>query len=82
MYESKILSPSFLFDDLTNLAQGVDVPDPNGPSYEVEIEVSAAVIREEGLKALASQPHNYVGVVEGLLENYRVLARAADIKPS
>lgn len=58
----------------------MEVPDPGGPSYEVEIEVSAAAIREEGLKALSGQPHNYVGVVEGLLENYRVLARAADSK--
>jgi len=64
------------------LTQGVPVQDLDGPSLEVEIEVSTTSIREHGGKALKGLPHQYPELVEGLLDNYRVLAREADRPPS
>ncbi|KAG9249106.1 CYTH-like domain-containing protein [Calycina marina] len=54
---------------------------PHGKSFEVEIEVAASAIREEGQKVMNHQDNRYVDLVEGLLDNYRVLVKAADAKP-
>jgi len=64
--------------DLTQVTQ---VFGANGTSriekeHELEIEVSTAAIREQGLLAASGDPANeYMKLVEGFLDNVRVLAR-------
>jgi polynucleotide 5'-triphosphatase len=53
------------------------VQDLDGSSFEVEIEVSTAAIKENGIRAKEGHPNSYIELVEGLLDNYRLLARAA-----
>ncbi|MCJ1375405.1 mRNA-capping enzyme subunit beta [Loxospora ochrophaea] len=43
--------------------------------HELEIEVSSADIRRQGLLAKAGQPSNYEELVRGFIDNVRVLAR-------
>lgn len=42
--------------------------------HELEIEVSTAAIREQAQRAAAGQPHEYTALVEGFLDNMRLLA--------
>lgn len=44
--------------------------------HELEIEVSAAAVRDQGKRAMTGQPHKYSELIEGLMDNVRVLARA------
>jgi polynucleotide 5'-triphosphatase len=44
--------------------------------HELEIEISTAAIREQGQRAAAGEANEYVSLVEGFLDNMRVLARA------
>lgn len=44
--------------------------------HELEIEIATAAIREQGRRAAAGEPNEYVSLVEGFLDNMRVLARA------
>jgi polynucleotide 5'-triphosphatase len=44
--------------------------------HELEIEVSSAAVREQGKRALAGQPHKYRELIEGFMDNVRILARA------
>lgn len=44
--------------------------------HELEIELSAAKLREQGLLAMSSRPHKYGELVQGLIDNVRVLTRA------
>lgn len=44
--------------------------------HELEIEVSTQAIREQGRRAAKTEPNEYITLVEGLLDNVRVLARA------
>ncbi|KAA8577091.1 hypothetical protein EYC84_007098 [Monilinia fructicola] len=37
--------------------------------HELEIELSAAAVREQGLKARNGEPHDYAKLVEGLIDN-------------
>jgi polynucleotide 5'-triphosphatase len=43
--------------------------------HELEIEVSAAAVREQGRLAQAREPNQYGELIEGLMDNVRVLAR-------
>lgn len=43
--------------------------------HELEIELSAAALRDQGQRAVASQQNEYLTLVEGLIDNVRVLAR-------
>jgi hypothetical protein len=45
--------------------------------HEIEIEVSAAALRGQGDRMRKGQPHQYSELVEGLVDNVRVLARKA-----
>lgn len=45
--------------------------------HELEIELGAGVLIEQGRRALAGESHMYQELVEGLLDNVRVLARKA-----
>ncbi|OAQ96929.1 hypothetical protein LLEC1_03116 [Akanthomyces lecanii] len=43
--------------------------------HELEIEVSGAAVIEQGRRAMTGEPHGYQELVEGFLDNVRVLAR-------
>jgi polynucleotide 5'-triphosphatase len=45
--------------------------------HELEIEVSTAAIREQGLKAQNQELHEYPTLVEGLLNNVCLLSKIA-----
>jgi hypothetical protein len=52
-------------------------PTKNDFDHELEVEVSAAEIRRQGLLAVAGDPSNqYEELVKGFVDNIRVLARA------
>ncbi|KAH8816567.1 putative mRNA capping nucleoside-triphosphatase [Xylogone sp. PMI_703] len=44
--------------------------------HELEIEISTAAVRDHGRRAAMGEQNEYVSLVEGLLDNVRVLARA------
>jgi polynucleotide 5'-triphosphatase len=44
--------------------------------HELEIEVATPAIREQGQRAMSGQPNEYLALVEGFIDNVRVLARA------
>lgn len=56
-----------------NVVQGVNRTDKE---HELEIELSTAAIMEQGRRAATGEPNEYVSLVEGFLDNMRVLARA------
>ncbi|KAJ4163598.1 hypothetical protein LMH87_005318 [Akanthomyces muscarius] len=43
--------------------------------HELEIEVSGTAVIEQGRRAMTGEPHGYQELVEGFLDNVRVLAR-------
>jgi hypothetical protein len=45
--------------------------------HELEIELAPGVLLEQGRRAMANEPHRYQELVEGLVDNVRVLARKA-----
>ncbi|KAL2260105.1 hypothetical protein VTK26DRAFT_6009 [Humicola hyalothermophila] len=66
--------------DLTQVTQMV--PGPNNThrtekEHELEVEVDPGPLIEQGRRAMESQPHQYIEVVEGLVNNIRILARKA-----
>jgi polynucleotide 5'-triphosphatase len=52
--------------------QGVNRVDKE---HELEIEVSTAAIMDQGRKAASGEPNEYLALVEGLIDNVRVLSR-------
>jgi hypothetical protein len=56
--------------DLTQVTQG------GIKEHELEIELATSVLRDHGLRAAAGQPNEYLALVEGFIDNVRVLARA------
>lgn len=44
--------------------------------HELEIEVSTPAIRDQGMKAASGEANEYISLVEGLIDNVRVLSRA------
>ncbi|KAK4237523.1 CYTH-like domain-containing protein [Achaetomium macrosporum] len=65
--------------DLTQVTQSVG--GPGNPrvekEHELEVEVDPAPLIDQGQRAMEGQPHQYVEVVEGLVNNIRILARKA-----
>jgi polynucleotide 5'-triphosphatase len=57
---------------MLTLFQGVNRVDKE---HELEIEVSAAAIMDQGRKAASGEPNEYLALVEGLIDNVRVLSR-------
>jgi hypothetical protein len=45
--------------------------------HELEIELSAAALIEQGRRAANGEPHQYQELVEGLVDNVRLIARRA-----
>jgi polynucleotide 5'-triphosphatase len=44
--------------------------------HELEIEVSTAAIREQGMRAVSGEKNEYLALVEGMIDNIRVLSKA------
>ncbi len=42
---------------------------------ELEIELSSAAVREQGRRVVAGEPHKLTELVQGLVDNVRLLAR-------
>ncbi|AEO68177.1 uncharacterized protein THITE_2117601 [Thermothielavioides terrestris NRRL 8126] len=67
--------------DLTQVTQSVAGPGNSQrieKEHELEIEVDPSPLIEQGRRAMEGQPHQYVDVVEGLVNNIRILARKAN----
>lgn len=47
----------------------------NDKEHELEIEVSGPAIIEQGRRAMAGEPQGYQDLIEGFIDNIRVLAR-------
>jgi hypothetical protein len=45
--------------------------------HELEVEIDPTPVIEQGRRAMEGQPHQYVEVVDGLVNNIRILARKA-----
>ncbi|KAH0595125.1 hypothetical protein MHUMG1_06874 [Metarhizium humberi] len=45
--------------------------------HELEIELASAIVLDQGAKAMSGAPHRYQELIEGFLDNVRVLARKA-----
>lgn len=63
--------------DLTQVTQMATV---NGvkrmeKEHELEIEISAAAVRDQGQRAARNEPNEYLSLVEGMIDNVRVLQR-------
>ena len=58
-------------NQITQASQRID------KEHELEIEVSAATLIEQGRRAMSGEPHRYQELVEGLVDNVRVLSRKA-----
>ena len=56
--------------DLTQVTQG------GTKEHELEVELATPALREQGLRAASGQPNEYLALVEGFIDNVRVLARA------
>ena len=56
----------------SNTTQGINRAEKE---HELEIELSTAAVREQGLRAAAGERHEYLALVEGLVNNVRLLAR-------
>lgn len=66
--------------DLTQVTQ--KVPGPGNTQrfdkeHELEIEVNPEAVLDQGRRVLAHQPHQYPELVDGLVNNIRILARKA-----
>jgi polynucleotide 5'-triphosphatase len=65
-------SHPFIIRGSSNIIQGVNRTEKE---HELEIELSTAAVREQGLRAMAGERHEYLALVEGLVDNVRLLAR-------
>ncbi|CZT44430.1 related to mRNA-capping enzyme subunit beta [Rhynchosporium secalis] len=63
--------------DLTQVSQQTTVNGvvQNTKEHELEIELLTAAVRDQGSKAASGQQNEYISLVEGFLDNMRVLAR-------
>lgn len=43
--------------------------------HELEIEISTAAVRDQGQRAARNEPNEYLSLVEGMIDNVRVLQR-------
>ena len=67
--------PTKLSETILTGVQGVNRTEKE---HELEIEVSTAAIQDQGQRAAAGQAEGYLALVEGFLNNYRVLSRYAE----
>ncbi|KAG7293996.1 hypothetical protein NEMBOFW57_004057 [Staphylotrichum longicolle] len=66
--------------DLTQVTQsvtGVANTQRMEKEHELEVEIDPGPVIEQGRRAMEGQPHQYVEVVDGLVNNIRILARKA-----
>ncbi|KAK4111741.1 mRNA triphosphatase CET1 [Canariomyces notabilis] len=66
--------------DLTQVTQNVAGPgntQRQEKEHELEVEVDPVALIDQGRRARESQPHQYLDLVEGLVNNIRILARKA-----
>lgn len=56
----------------TSLTQGAHRP---GKEHELEIELSASTIIEQGRRLMSHEPHKYPELVEAFVDNIRLLSR-------
>ncbi|KAH6623217.1 CYTH-like domain-containing protein [Chaetomium tenue] len=66
--------------DLTQVTQsvaGVTNTQRTEKDHELEVEIDPTPVIEQGRRAMEGQPHQYVEVVDGLVNNIRILARKA-----
>ena len=45
--------------------------------HELEIELAAGLVLEQGRRVVEGQPHRYRELIEGFVDNLRLLARKA-----
>ncbi|KAG6003192.1 hypothetical protein E4U21_002269 [Claviceps maximensis] len=66
--------------DLTQVVMSNSGPG-NAPKtdkeHELEIELASPIVLDQGAKAMSGAPHRYQELIEGFLDNVRVLARKA-----
>lgn len=63
---------------LVRFANGREQKEPRlEKEHELEIELSAAALIEQGRRAANNEPHQYPDLVEGLIDNVRLIARRA-----
>ncbi|KAK4034320.1 CYTH-like domain-containing protein [Parachaetomium inaequale] len=60
-----------------NVAGGTTNPQRAEKDHELEVEIDPVPVIEQGRRAMEGQPHQYVEVVDGLVNNIRILARKA-----
>ncbi|KAK0102678.1 mRNA-capping enzyme subunit beta [Cadophora gregata] len=60
---------------VTQLSVGNGV-NQTSKEHELEIELLTAAVRDQGQKAAAGEPNEYIALVEGFLDNMRILSRA------
>ncbi|TAQ87012.1 hypothetical protein B7494_g4663 [Chlorociboria aeruginascens] len=67
--------------DLTQVSQNVTINgvDRVGKEHELEVEVDTEMVREMGEKAVNADTKPYLSLVEGFLDNIRVLARTVPL---
>ncbi|OAA52112.1 mRNA capping enzyme, beta subunit, structural domain protein [Metarhizium rileyi] len=63
--------------DLTQVTLSTSGPSKTEKEHELEIELSSAIVLDQGEKAMSGAPHRYQELIEGFLDNVRVLARKA-----
>lgn len=63
--------------DLTQVTQVTSVNGVNrvDKEHELEIELKTAAVMEQGRRAASNEPHEYLALVGGLIDNMRVLSR-------
>ncbi|KAH6667068.1 mRNA-capping enzyme subunit beta [Plectosphaerella plurivora] len=66
--------------DLTQVTQ--QVPGPNNTmqinkEHELEVELNPTTAIDQGRRAMSGQPHRYAELIEGFVDNIRILARTS-----
>lgn len=51
----------------------------NTKEHELEIELQTSAVREQGQRAMRSEPNEYIPLIEGFIDNMRVLSRATPV---
>lgn len=63
---------------LVKSCPAADLSQPNVKKiHELEIELDAEAVVDQGRRAMDGQPHNYDFLVEGFVNNIRLLSRKA-----
>jgi hypothetical protein len=62
--------------DLTQVTQGTPGPQGLNKEHELEIELDSRVLYEHGQLLISQQPNRYADLIDGFVDNVRVLARS------